>query len=133
MARFSPRLWFPGHGPVARRTTEHPALYAGVCVAVQRSGTDATKNTCASDREIWPISGQRRYLFVVQADGKADGREHAAPPRQSLQLQCFQAAEAPALVSGRCISALFQLSERLEVRMLRERSAGRRWGGLESQ
>lgn len=71
MARFSPRLWFTGHGPVVRRTTEHPALYAGVRVAMQRSGTDATKNTCAADREIGLISGQRRYLFVVQADGKA--------------------------------------------------------------
>lgn len=115
MVRFSPRLWFPGQGPVARRTTEHPALYAGVCVAMQRSGTDATKTTRAADREIWLISSQTRDLFVAQADGKArlmagklphlPGRACGWAALKQSKPQPWSAGKAPP----------FQLSGRLEV------------------
>lgn len=71
--RIYPGLWFPGRGPVAWRTMEHPTLDVGICMAMQRSSTDATKTACAADRKIWLISTSATHQVpvCVQADGKA--------------------------------------------------------------
>lgn len=48
---------------------EHPALYTGICVAVRRSGTNATETAHAADREARLISSQTSHQVPVCCSG----------------------------------------------------------------